>query len=126
MYLDLVQDLEVDRVEVLDGHVLQQVLQGVEGGRQGELPAVAGEDGVVDLLEQGGGGRARGQRLRRLVDGQRQRHGQLDDLVEQDGRRGEVAVVAGRGHDARVVHDLDGAQVFSLRAASAAAGSIPG
>ena len=49
--LDLVQDLEVDGVEVADGHVLQQVLEGVEGSGDGHLPAVAGKNCVVDLLE---------------------------------------------------------------------------
>lgn len=107
-HLDLVQDLKVHGVQVLHRDVLQQVLQGVKGGRHGELPAVGREDGIVYLLEEDGGGRAGRERFGGLVYGEGEGDAELDDLVEEDGRRGEVAVVAGRRHDARVVHDLDG------------------
>lgn len=97
----------MDGVHILNGNVLQHVLQGVKGGGQDELPAVAGKDGIIYLLKEDGGGRARGQRLGRLVYGEGEGDGELDDLVEEDGGRGEVTVMAGRGHDARVVHDLE-------------------
>lgn len=98
--LELVQNLELHGVQVADGDVLQQVLQRVEGGGEGELPTVAREDGVVDLLEEDGGGRAGGQGVGGFVEGEGEGDGELDELVEEDGRRGEVAVVACRGHDA--------------------------
>lgn len=98
----------MDGVQVLDGDILQKVLQGVEGSGEDELPAVAREDGIVYLLEEDGGGGAGSKLLGRVVYGKGKGHGELDDLVEEDGGRGEVAVMAGRGHDARVVHDLHG------------------
>lgn len=105
-YLELVEHLEVDGVEITDGDILQGVLQRVEGGGDGELPAVAGEDLVVDLLEDDGGGGGGGQGAGDLGDGAGQADGQLDDLVEEDGGGSEVSVVAHGGHDAGVVHDL--------------------
>ena len=43
-YLELVQNLEVDRVEVAQSHVLQRVLERVQRRGYGQLPPVPRED----------------------------------------------------------------------------------
>lgn len=96
------------RIQIPHRNILQQILQRVKRRRHRHLPPVAREDGIVDLLEHDGRGGAGRKRLGGLVDGEGEGDGELDDLVEEDGGRGEVAVVARGGHDARVVHDLGG------------------
>lgn len=39
-------------IQVADGYVLERVLKSIQDGRHGQLPAVAREDGVVDLPEE--------------------------------------------------------------------------
>lgn len=104
-------------IQVADGHILQQVLDGVAQGWQGQLPAVAREDGVVNLLEQDCGGRAGGECFGGVVDGECQGDGQLEDLMDKDGGGGEEAVVANGRHRARVVHDLERARSWRRAAA---------
>lgn len=105
-YFELVENLEVNGVEVTHGNVLQQVLECKESSNKDELPAIAGKNGVVDLLEEDRGGGGGGECLGSFVDGEGERDGELYDLVEKYGGRGKVPVVARRGHNARVVHDL--------------------
>jgi len=106
VYLELVQNLEVHRIQVAQRHILQGILQRVQHRRDRQLPPVTREHLVVYLLKQHRHGRLRRQAPRDLVHGEGQGYRQLDDLVEQDGGRGKVTVVARRGHYPRVVHDL--------------------
>ena len=108
-------------IQVADGDVLQRVLQGVEGGRDGEFPSVAGEDGGVEVVEKNGDGGGGGEGQGDVVERDGEGDGELDDLVEEDGGRGEVAGGAVEGHDARVVHylSLDVSNVRSMAGISA-------
>jgi len=96
----------MNRIQVAQRHILQGVLKRVQHSRNRQLPAVPREDLVVYLLEDDGHGRLRRKAPRDLVHGECQGYRELDDFVEQDGGRGKVAVVARRGHDSRVVHNL--------------------
>lgn len=102
----------MNSIQVLNGHILQDVLKRVKHPRHNQLPPITCKHGIVDLLKQHRGRRARRQSLGAFVQGQRQGNGKLDELVEEDGGRGEVSMVARGGHDAGVVHDEDEGRVL--------------
>lgn len=99
-------------IQVLDGHILQDILQRVKHPGYNQLPPIGRKHGIVDLLKEHRRRRAGRQRLGRLVQTQRQGNGQLDNFVEEDGGRGKVSMVAGGRHDAAVVHDEDESRVL--------------
>lgn len=103
-HLQLVQDLEMHGIQVLYRHILQDVLQRVKHPGYNQLPPIRRKHGIVYLLKQHRRRRAGRQRLGCFVQGQRKGNSQLDDLVEEDGGRGKVSMVACWRHDAREVH----------------------
>lgn len=94
------------RIQVTNGNILQHVLQSIERSSQGKLPPIASKDRIVDLLEKNCRRCGRSQSLGSIVYGQGERNGKLDNLIEEDGGRGEVTMVTGGWHYARVMHDL--------------------
>lgn len=115
--LHLVGDLEGGDGEVGDGDELERVLDDVEEGGDGELPAVGAED-LAQHLADGGEDGVRGRGVGGVegggvltaggggvdaVGGDDEGDGALEELVEEHGGRGRVRL-GGRDGDARVVH----------------------
>lgn len=94
-------------IQIFYSHILQDILQRVKHPGNDQLPPIGRKHGIVYLLKEHRRGRAGRQRLGRLVQTERQGNGQLDDLVEEDGSRGKVSVVACGRHDAGPMHDED-------------------
>jgi hypothetical protein len=63
IYLELVQNLKVHSIQIANGNILQKILERVESSNQGEFPAIASENGIVDLLEKDCGGGSGGECL---------------------------------------------------------------
>lgn len=116
-HLELVQDLEMHRIQVSQRHVLQRVFERIERCRYRQLPAITREYRAVYLFEEHGGRSLWGKTPRYFVYGKCGRQCQLQHLVQQHRGTCEVSVVARRGHYSTVVHDLPDRGVVSTGAA---------
>lgn len=105
-HLQLVQDLEMYWIQVAQSHVLQRVLEGVQGCRDRQFPPIAAKHRTVYLFEEYCGRRLRRKAPRDIVEGKSGGDGELDDLVEKDCRAREVSVVTRWLHYPTVMHYL--------------------
>ena len=94
------------RIQVPQRDILQRILQRKQHRRNRQLPPIPRKHRVIDLLKEHRNRRLRRQTARDLVERKGKGNRELQDLVEENRRRGKVAVVARGRHDAGVVHYL--------------------